>query len=155
MKYAAKRTWPEKSKVWDHEGDAESIQAFAAEFATVEQLGLDAEFLVMEKGGESPEIRFFRVSGTSPYRFTAVEQSRASSDQSVAEGPQSGALPIDTAQSMERQADKVETDAQSEFVPDFRPAISLIAYMAKVSLIIGGTVAVLAVVITYAKKVFG
>ena len=36
MKFAAKRTWPEKASSWEHEGDADSAQGFALEFATSE-----------------------------------------------------------------------------------------------------------------------
>lgn len=133
MKYAAKITWPEKSPSWQHQGDAGSAQAFAIEFATLEQLGMDTEFVVMEKEGGSPEIHFFRVVGRAPYRVAAAE-SRAGAPQATDAVPR--------AATAAEPADSGEAEAAG--FPGIGPVISLIVYMAKVAVVAIAAIVVLA-----------
>lgn len=71
MNYAAKRIWPERSASWQHEGEADSAENFALEFAAVEQLAEAVEFVVFERtGGES---QYFRVSACAPYQLEPCE----------------------------------------------------------------------------------
>ena len=127
MKYAAKRTWPEKSQAWEHQGDSVSIDAFASEFAVVEQLPVDTEFVVMEKEGDSPTLRFFRVQSAAPCRLTSVEP----------RGNGSVSEPAGTV-------DHVTGEAETVALPSIRPFISMIFYMGKVGLIATAGIAVLA-----------
>lgn len=114
MKYAAKRTWPEKSAAWEHEGEAESMPSFAAEFASVERLGLDVEFVVMEREGEAGEIQFFRVSSTAPCQVVVAEPKAA--DTPVAALPEHN-----------------EAAANRMPAPDLSPVMSMLFFMGKVS----------------------
>ncbi len=134
MKYAAKITWPEKSPSWQHQGESGSAQAFAVEFATVEQLGMDSEFVVMEKEGGSPEIHFFRVVGCSPYRVAAAE-SRVAPAQTVDVKP---------ASTVGADAPGKEEEAEGAGAISMGPVISLIIYMAKVAVVATASIAGLA-----------
>lgn len=134
VKYAAKITWPEKSSTWQHQGDAGSAPEFAIEFATLEQLGMDTEFVVMEKEGGNPEIHFFRVVGCAPYRVAAAE-SRAGSAQPSEAAPRA-------ASAAAPESDAEEGDAGVTF--GLGPVISLIIYMAKVAVVAIASIAILA-----------
>lgn len=136
VKYAAKITWPEKSSSWQHQGDAGSAQEFAVEFAKLEQLGMETEFVVMEKEGGNSEIHFFRVVGCSPYRVAAAE-SRAGGTRSSDAAPLA-AGPATPAPSSE------EEDPGVSF--GLGPVISLIIYMAKVAVVAIASIALLALV---------
>ncbi|MBK1631599.1 hypothetical protein CKO31_12760 [Thiohalocapsa halophila] len=73
MRYAARRTWPEKIKAWEYISEAEDMEAFALMFAEDKQLAADTEFVVIEKAGAESEIEFFKVSRTEPYALIAAE----------------------------------------------------------------------------------
>ncbi|EGV16535.1 hypothetical protein [Thiocapsa marina] len=73
MKYAAKRTWPDKPKSWEAKGEAETPEAFALEFAADQGLGLGTELVVIEREGEDAEIQFFKIANTSPYQLAQAE----------------------------------------------------------------------------------
>jgi hypothetical protein len=75
MKFAAKRTWPERPKSWEYQGEAETPEACALEFASSRYLALDTELVVMDRQGEDAEIQFFRVTGTDPYRVVMADPS--------------------------------------------------------------------------------
>ncbi|TCT20712.1 hypothetical protein [Thiobaca trueperi] len=129
VKYAAKRTWPEKSAVWEHQGEAETAQAFAVEFATIEQLGVDVEFLVMEREGGG-EIQFFRVAGTSPFRVLPAE-SRA------------GGVVAPAATAVD------ESEPEPIAMPSMSPVISMLTYMARVAFMAILVIAVLGFAMKY------
>ncbi|MGQ9659665.1 MAG: hypothetical protein ACUVT0_06135 [Thermochromatium sp.] len=142
MKFAAKKTWPDKATTWEHQGEAGDVQSFALEFAILEQLTTDTEFVVMRKDGDSQEAWFFRVAETAPYRLepagarTGGSGSRTPAENSGATG---------------------EGDEESAPVgmPSLRPFISMLFYMGKVAFIAIAGVALMAVVITQIRKAFG
>jgi hypothetical protein len=73
MRYAARRTWPEKSKIWEYLGDSETVEDFALMFAEDKHLDADTEFVVIEKAGAESDIEFFKVSRTEPYTLMTAE----------------------------------------------------------------------------------
>lgn len=73
MRYAARRTWPEKVKAWEYLGEAEDMEDLALTFAIDKQLEEDTEFVVIEKAGAESEIEFFKVSRTDPYALITAE----------------------------------------------------------------------------------
>ncbi|NKN34436.1 hypothetical protein [Marichromatium bheemlicum] len=135
MKYAAKRTWPLRSPSWEHEGEAESFEAFATEFAAVERLGADGEFVVIDKSSEEAELRFFRVTTIAPYQVEAVAEPRSNAPAPQAEDGQPA----------------VEQDYSSAL----RPAISMLVYMGKVAVIAVAVITVAAFGIGYIKDLLG
>lgn len=112
MNYAAKRTWPERSAAWEHQGEAETPEAFALEFAAVEQLAVEAEFVVFDReGGES---HYFRVTGRNPYQIEPTE-------------------PRPVSDTKDREA--ANSADQEVFVPDIKPFIGTFSYMGKVAVL--------------------
>ncbi|WP_295543898.1 hypothetical protein [uncultured Thiohalocapsa sp.] len=73
MRYAARRTWPDKIKGWEYISEAEDMEAFALMFAEDKHLEADCEFVVIEKAGAESEIEFFKVSRTQPYALITAE----------------------------------------------------------------------------------
>jgi hypothetical protein len=73
MRYAARRTWPEKIKAWEYVSEAEDMEDFALMFAKDKQLEANTEFVVIEKAGAESDIEFFKVSRTEPYALIAAE----------------------------------------------------------------------------------
>lgn len=73
MRYAARRTWPEKIKTWEYISEAEDMEAFALMFAEDKHLDAETEFVVIEKAGAESEIEFFKVTRTAPYALIAAE----------------------------------------------------------------------------------
>ena len=73
MRYAARRTWPEKSHAWEFLGEAQDMEDFALTFAIDKQLEEETEFVVIEKAGAESEIEFFKVSRTDPYALITAE----------------------------------------------------------------------------------
>ncbi|NEX20327.1 hypothetical protein G3480_08405 [Thiorhodococcus mannitoliphagus] len=138
VKFAAKRTWPEKASSWEHEGDADSVEAFAAEFAAIEQLPVDTELVVMTKDDGGPSPRFMKIVGTSPYAFESAEPKT----QAASPEPSAPAAPDDAGQ---------EEDPPVG-MPNLSPVISMLFYMGKVSVIATLAIAVMAVFITYLKN---
>ncbi len=136
MKYAAKRTWPEKQKAWDYLDDAETAEAFALEFASKRKFGLDTEFVVIEKEGDE-DIRLFRVTGTSPYQITSAEPGAAGNDT--------------THVSVQETA---ESTSESLQAPSLSPVISMLFYMGKVGLIATLAIALMIPVIAAIKRTF-
>lgn len=67
MRYAAKRTWPDRPKSWEHQGEGENLEAFALDFASDRGLGVGTEFVVLDKDSDDASLEFFRVTGTEPY----------------------------------------------------------------------------------------
>lgn len=132
VKYAAKRTWPEKSAAWEHQGEAETAQAFAVEFATIEQLGVDVEFLVMAREGDG-EIQFFRVAGTAPFQILPAE-------------PRTGGAPVPAAA---MQTDVADDGPDPMPMPSMSPVISMLTYMAKVAFMAVVAIAVLGFAMKY------
>lgn len=138
MKFAAKRTWPDKAATWEHQDEADDAQSFASEFATLEQLAVDTEFVVMCKEGGDQEARFFRVVATAPYRLEPAE----SRSGSAAAGSPKVAEPDHDA----------DDEAAPVGLPNLSPVISMIKYMGTVAVIATAGIAVMAVAITYLKK---
>lgn len=136
MKYSAKRTWPEKPKVWEFKGEAETAEAFAVEFASTQDLRLGTEIVVMQRETDDAEIEFFRVSNTSPHQVIASAggETGAQADASEASaGGESGSRAVPLS---------AESEANTAYVPSIRPFSSMIFYMVKVgfiaTLVIGG-----------------
>lgn len=69
MRYAAKRTWPDRPPAWEQHGEAENLEAFALAFATERRLALGNEFEVLDKDSDDAALVGFRVTGTDPYRL--------------------------------------------------------------------------------------
>lgn len=143
MKFAAKRTWPDKATTWEHQGEADDAESFAWEFATLEQLAIDTEFVVMCKEGDGQPALFFRVVAAAPYR---LEPAKARTATGAATTPDAGSSP-----------DQVGSEDEDAPVglPNLSPVISMILYMGKVAFIATAGIALMAVVITQLKKVLG
>jgi hypothetical protein len=73
MRYAAKRTWPDRPKAWEHQGEAEGLEAFALAFASERGLGVGSEFEVLDKDSDDATLVSFRVASTIPYTLGPVE----------------------------------------------------------------------------------
>jgi hypothetical protein len=73
MKFAAKRTWPDRPKTWEHHGEAETLQDFALAFAADRGLGIGTEFEVLDKDSDEATLVSFRVTATDPYAVGPVE----------------------------------------------------------------------------------
>lgn len=145
MKYAAKRTWPEKPKVWELKGEAESAEAFALHFASTQDLRLGTEMVVMERDDEDAEIHFFKVSSVTPYQVVTAEAR-----------PSGGAS--ETAARVERDiaeptAGGEDQGAEPVALPNLRPFSSMIIYMAKVGLIATLTIAALGYLLKFLRSV--
>ncbi|MTW22921.1 hypothetical protein [Allochromatium palmeri] len=137
MKFAAKRTWPDKAPTWEHQDDADDASSFALEFATLEQLAVDTEFVVMCKEGSGQEVQFFRVAATAPYRLEPAESRTAT----AASAPADSASPaVETAE---------EDESAAAGLPNLSPVISMIFYMGKVAFIATAGIALMAFVIGY------
>ncbi len=67
MRYAAKRTWPDRPKAWEQQGEAENLEAFALAFASDQGLGLGTEFEVLDKDSDDAALVSFRIVSTLPY----------------------------------------------------------------------------------------
>ncbi|BCU07860.1 hypothetical protein [Allochromatium tepidum] len=143
MKFAAKRTWPEKATTWEHEGEADGAESFASEFATLEQLAVDTEFVVMCKEGDAQQALFFRVSDTAPYR---LEPAKARTATGATAAPEAASGPGPSA---------AEDESEPVGLPNLSPVISMIFYMGKVAFIATAGIALMAVVISQLKKVLG
>jgi hypothetical protein len=88
MRYAARRTWPEKIKAWEYVSEAEDMEDFALMFAEDKHLEADTEFVVIEKAGAESDIEFFKVSRTEPYALIAAEpRVEAASNPAPAQAP--------------------------------------------------------------------
>ncbi|NCA71145.1 MAG: hypothetical protein EOM91_13780 [Sphingobacteriia bacterium] len=121
MKYAAKRTWPEKPKAWEFKGEAQTAESFALDFASTQDLRLGTEILVIEREGDDAEIQFFKVVNTSPHQVVTVD-------------PRAGTSP-EEAPSVTQAPAPAEEMAQPVALPGLRPFTSMILYMAKIGLI--------------------
>lgn len=66
MRYAAKRTSPDRPKTWEQHGEAESLEAFALAFAADRGLGMGTEFEVIDKDSDDATLVGFRITGTDP-----------------------------------------------------------------------------------------
>ncbi len=127
MKYAAKRTWPDKPKSWEVKGEAETAEAFALEFAAEKGLGLGTEIVVIEREDDDGEILFFKVSNTSPYQFVSAAPRVGGADSApVGEAAAVTSAPL----SDPTPADVTVTTPE---LPNLRPFRSMIFYMAKVA----------------------
>ncbi|WP_295446568.1 hypothetical protein [uncultured Thiodictyon sp.] len=72
MRYAAKRTWPDRPKAWEHQGEGEGLEAFALAFASEYGLGVGSEFEVLDKDSDDAALVSFRVASTMPYTLGPV-----------------------------------------------------------------------------------
>ena len=137
MKFAAKRTWPDKATTWEHEGEAKGAESFASEFATLEQLAVDTEFVVMCKDGDGQGVRFFRVAATAPYRLEPAEArtSTTADAGSAGQEPEGG-----------------EDDSEPVGLPNLSPVISMLFYMGKVAFLATAGIPLMALIITYLRK---
>ena len=71
MRFAAKRTWPDRPTAWEQQGEAESLESFALAFAANQGLGLGTEFMVLDKDSDDATIESFRVTDIDPYTLGA------------------------------------------------------------------------------------
>ncbi len=143
MKFAAKRTWPDKSSSWEHQDDADNVEAFATDFASIEQLAIESEFVVMAREGADPAAQFFRVAAIAPYQLVRVERPRTATAQ---------ATPIENSPSAEpEEGAGVDTPSEPVGMPSLSPVISMLFYMGKVGLIATLFIALMAVVLGYVK----
>jgi hypothetical protein len=126
VKYAAKRTWPDKPKSWEAKGEAETAEAFALDFAADKGLGLGTELVVMEMDGDDAEIQFFKVANTSPYQMRQAEPRATGTAASREESPGETSPTDAVAESQ---------DAAAAALPDLRPFKTMVLYMIKVALV--------------------
>jgi hypothetical protein len=127
VKYAAKRTWPDKPKSWETKGEAESAEAFALGFAEDQGLGLGTELVVIERDSDDAEIQFFKVSNTSPYQMAQAEPRVGGSAPPPAENQ------VETSEASGNE----DATPGVEIAPmdTLRPFRSMIFYMGKVALV--------------------
>ena len=122
MRYAAKRTWPDRPKAWEHQGEADNLEDFALAFAADRGLGEGSEFIVLDKDSEDATLESFRVNSTDPYTLGSADARTAQ--------PATGSRPdawSGTAQDM-------ATD--SETPPPFvNSAASFMFYMVKIAVL--------------------
>lgn len=71
MRYAAKRIWPDRVPAWEHQGEAENLEAFALAFAADRGFGIGTEFEVLDKDSDDAALVCFRITGTDPLTLGA------------------------------------------------------------------------------------
>lgn len=143
MRYAAKRSWPDKPKSWEAKGEAETAEAFALDFAADKGLGLGTELVVMEMEGDDAEIQFFKVSNTSPYQMRQAEP-RAASPAAPREESPGEMSPTDTIAESQ--------DAAAAPLPDLRPFRTMVLYMLKVALVAFAAIYALGILFRYLRS---
>ncbi|HYN79785.1 MAG TPA: hypothetical protein VES73_18545 [Lamprocystis sp. (in: g-proteobacteria)] len=87
MKYAAKRTWPDRPKAWEQQGEADNLESFALAFASELGLGVGTEFVVLDKDSEDANLESFRVTGTDPYTLGPADARTAETAATEQSGP--------------------------------------------------------------------
>lgn len=87
MRYAAKRTWPDRPKVWEQHGEAENMEAFALTFARDHGLGVGTAFEVLDKDSDDAAMGAYRVTCTIPYTLGPVEAHVEKQVQTVPSAP--------------------------------------------------------------------
>ena len=89
MRYAAKRIWPDRAPAWEHQGEAESLEAFALAFAADRGLGIGTEFEVLDKDSDDAALVCFRIAGTDPLTLGApgTRSAEAAADQAAGQAP--------------------------------------------------------------------
>lgn len=92
MRYAAKRTWPDRPKAWEQHGEADHIEAFALAFASNHGLGVGTEFEVLDKDSDDAALIPFRVTCTIPYTLGPVEPHTEKKVPTIASAPIPAAL---------------------------------------------------------------
>jgi hypothetical protein len=145
VKYAAKRTWPEKPKAWEFKGEAESAADFALDFASTQDLRLGTEIVVIERESDEADIQFFKVSSTSPYQIAAADPRPsgeiADSGQAQAASPAAGASSTSIP--------ATPTEAETAVMPSMRPFSSMIFYMLKIGFIATAIIFALGMLLKY------
>jgi hypothetical protein len=150
VKYAAKRTWPDKPKSWEAKGEAETAEAFALGFAADQGLGLGTELVVIEREGEDAEIQFFKIANTAPYQLSQAEP-RAGAGGAVREASPSAAAPTESADEGQDQ----DADEAAAPLDSLRPFKTMVLYMAKVALIAFGAIYALGYLFRYLRSALG
>ncbi|RKT45683.1 hypothetical protein [Thiocapsa rosea] len=130
MKYAAKRTWPDKPKSWEAKGEAETPEAFALEFAADQGLGLGTEIVVIEREGEDAEIQFFKIANTSPYQLVQAEPRAGAGG-----APRQDAMPEASSTVSSGASDDASAEVAATPLDNLRPFKTMILYMIKVAVI--------------------
>jgi hypothetical protein len=143
VKYAAKRTWPEKPKAWEFKGEADTAEDFAVDFASTQDLRLGTQIVVIEREGEDPELRFFKVANTSPYQLVTAEAG--------AGGPSQAPAHDLTTMPESTYSDSTD-DTEAVALPSLRPFSSMILYMAKVGLFAVVVIGALGFLIKYLRE---
>lgn len=144
VKYAAKRTWPDKPRSWEVQGEAATAEAFALDFAADQGLGLGTELVVIEKEGDDSEIQFFKVAKTAPYQLVPAEPR--------AGGPAAPALQEEPGTASAAPSETDASDSASPAVPNLRPFVSMILYMVKVGVIAMVVIYALAMLFRYIRS---
>jgi hypothetical protein len=147
VKYAAKRTWPDKPKSWESKGDAESAEAFALSFADDQGLGLGTELVVMELGSEDPDLQFFKVASTSPYQLSQGEPRAGGGSTPQTAMPE----PLATSSGADADPDAAVRPAMS--MDHLRPFKSMIFYMLKVAFLAAAVIYALGMLFKYLRSV--
>ena len=93
MRYAAKRTWPDRPKAWEQHGEADDLETFALAFAADRGLGEGTEFVVLDKDSDDATLVSFRVTSTVPYTLGPADAHTAQPTTGSHPDPWSAAAP--------------------------------------------------------------
>ncbi|UHD17750.1 hypothetical protein [Thiocapsa bogorovii] len=148
MKYAAKRTWPDKPKSWEAKGEAETAEAFALEFASDQGLGLGTELVVIEREGEDAEIQFFKIANTSPYQLVQAEPRAGGGGASIQESPRES-----SAEATGRDVEDGGTELVATPLDSLRPFKTMVLYMLKVAVVAFAAIYALGLLFRYLRSV--
>jgi hypothetical protein len=148
VKYAAKRTWPDKPKAWEAKGEADTAEAFALEFAADQGLGLGTELVVIEREGEDAEIQFFKIANTSPYQLVQAEPRAGAGGTAPQEAPRE---PSSATSSGAAEGGNAEVAATP--LDNLRPFRTMILYMLKVALVAFAAIYALGYLFRYLRSV--
>ncbi|WP_296704822.1 hypothetical protein [Thiocapsa sp. UBA6158] len=148
MKYAAKRTWPDKPKSWEAKGEAETAEAFALGFAADQGLGLGTELVVIEREGEDAEIQFFKIANTSPYQLVQAEPRAGAGG-----APRQDATPEPSSTGSGVAGEEGSAEVAATPMGNLRPFKTMILYMIKVALVAFGAIYALGYLFRYLRSV--
>jgi hypothetical protein len=148
VKYAAKRTWPDKPKSWEAKGEAETAEAFALEFAADQGLGLGTELVVIEREGEDAEIQFFKIANTSPYQLVQAEPRAGGGGTPTQDTPREPSSAPSGGDAEDGNAELAATP-----LDNLRPFKTMILYMIKVALVAFAAIYALGYLFRYLRSV--
>jgi hypothetical protein len=149
VKYAAKRTWPDKPKSWEAKGEAETAEAFALEFAADQGLGLGTELVVIEREGEDAEIQFFKIANTAPYQLAHAEPRAGGAGGTPPQDPPREPSPAPPG----GEPGGANTEVAAAPLDSLRPFKTMILYMVKVAVIAFAVIYALGYLFKYLRSV--